>query len=373
MNTWPTDIPINQDYNPSMLNWDYQGIKPFPKKQITIILDVSGSTFNLRSRGRMSSIISEQSLTKPIVISEMEASILVLYHLYKTYNLEGITLNYYVFSDSCLLTHQINNMQDPNIQLQEFANNLKQYTTPMQSNTNTKAALNQISEGGHLTNAFVIFATDGQPTDDTSDGLDCAKIVSNHKDSSWIVIGAGSIMSNTTNGICGYGICRNGQYSISDRTLLRGVSSECNTVFLASILEAADMAVYLPACRDRTTGEYDILGQAMDQFLGQLPLFSVLLDNSIVQYSDEISQILANNQALLDKINDKWYVITSQYQLAVCDQPNLSRLTVNKTDVLNNTYGAINSLASLVFDFGHYNLKAKTDGRYICVRSVIGN
>jgi len=475
---WTISVPVDQDYDPNLCIWDKSetGSKDeFENgpKQITIILDASGSTFNFSSRGRGAGFTrfhtpsfppdygyghtfsptsatpkvlkqttspptspppppptpistppppppppptskeggsgavpvgtkvppvsareapkqaTGTALTKPIIFSEMEACILALNRLHRKFDLTGTALNYYVFSDECHLAYQMT-MTDPSRQLREFAERMKVLTPPWQGGTRTKQALSQIGASGHLSDAIVILATDGQPTDDSRDGVaegtygGCASIVAQYRNSDWIVIGAGSIADKSGSG--SLAVCRDGSYQIGDRSMLRRASTvggaECNTFFLATIIETSSTGVYLPACRDRVTGEYAILHNAMDNYFDRETRYSVVLDHGLMEYSHEISKALSDGKVVLENVPGRgWYLITTKFQLAVKEigdlpvKPIAIDMPPKATDedsVLHKSYRDICNLHSLELEFNTWKLTAKTNGGKICIRQVMG-
>jgi hypothetical protein len=380
--TWPEDLPFSQDYDPELYRWIEPGREPFVHQQVTILLDASGSTFNLGGRGRdrfsQRDIDHEstQSKTKPIIFSEMEAVVTCLYRLFKSYDLTGVSLFYYVFSSDCRLVYHLSSMSDPAAFLKDFARRLKLLTPPLRGGTQTLGALQQVGAVGHLDHALIILATDGQPGDDTSSGPDagqgCGNELKKHPDSSLIVIGAGSV----SDGVGMFGVCREGSYVHGDRSLLRGSSSECNTAFLAAILESSRVGVYLPACRDRTTGKYQILEEALEAFFRpeSTPTYRVVLDSGLLSYSKDVSRALHSGRACLVEVDGKgWYLITRHYQLAIETNSNLTEVNIDlkRDPVLNRSYIELANHRELEISLDKMILRAKANDGLICIRQVL--
>jgi hypothetical protein len=313
----------------------------FPWEQFICVIDESGSTNNLYGRCRGSRFDNESNLTselstKVIYIAEEEALAHIFVNLANTYDMTDIILILSSFSSKCV--PEINIVLKSDKELYDIANNINLILNKEFGGTNLTLAL-ETTITDFTKNTLFILASDGRPDNciTTLSVLDTIinKINDNNKRIDIFCIGAGSIQQST-NGSINY-ISRRGRnnLNLSNDDLLSNIrnlhSAECNQEFLQALTEKANTGGYAGAF-----GDYTQLQNGFINFLNNLKIWKVVLDNSLIDLIPLEQDIMNNLEidknklALVFRPNFGYYVLCSNgllsYQLAVTKVNNYNSI-----------------------------------------------
>lgn len=299
---------------------------------LTIIVDVSGSTWNPGGRGGRRSSRSRFSTetqpeedtlsqTKVIILAELEGIAWHLVNMCNHYNLSGVKLVIYAFSTHVVNCHEKIITSNDEI-YEHVVKNLDKIVKYEEKGTDLSLA---------MTTAFsafcpddkveIILATDGQPQDKDSV---ITFLTQTSATFNLFVIGAGSIQESLGSG---RGLCvrrgdrlqcyRNGEEISTDNFVAIDNSySECDLKYLTDlIVTVKGKGLYVGAYQD-----YTDLIKASKEYLDVLinwDIFQVKLDKSLVTLPDNVNQALTNGKSCYLKTQYGDYVYTPDFQLRV--------------------------------------------------------
>lgn len=362
---------IHKSVNKIFEDPDYsigEGVIPFFADEIDIGIDTSGSTGNQHGCGRGggrcggNELYVSESGTDPIIAAEIKGVIYYLLELSKLYNLEGVVLRIYTFSDvldqvcECQLTS--------NKSLDQIIRNMSRMLIYRFSGTNLMAYLKKVI--GRITDrpVHMVLATDGQPNIDgnVQDVLDYIKSISDqvYQQLSMAIIGAGSIQSadGGGRGIISRGSRgqTSGSFQLTDESDLLDYSSiqillfgnqsttnysECNNRFLLDVMNLLRNSSYLPSF-----GNFSKLRETAVKYLSTFDQpesedvlnYKVVLDGGKqIDLPPSVNRALKSNKYVIGYCEPakSWYFYTRHWQVAIdCQSLYLNRVyIVNKTDL----------------------------------------
>jgi hypothetical protein len=304
--------------------------KPRFEGQLFVLLDCSGSTRAQLGFDRQGNKIGG-SHTKIIISAECEGIMWSLMSFIKNYDMTGTILTLITFgTDHTAYPYKITS----NYQLyNEVICKIEDIPINNGGGTNLynplKVALSNLSADNIN---YIILATDGQPNDKTP----VLEILKEKIDSTYhlFVIGAGSIQESI--GTASFMRVMDHSTRILDKksqpstiTVKRETNrSECDKQYLESLvnLSTAKCSLYTGAY-----GDYQDLKESAEIFISECQKlqqskkgYRVMLDGGkYVEYSNDITCAIDQNQAVLTKIGQTHYMITQTYQIAIDPSPTL--------------------------------------------------
>lgn len=395
-NTW-----IDESVNKIFESPDYfigDGQIPFFAEEVDIGIDTSGSTGNQFSGGRGSrgggiDLYVSKSGTDPIIAAEIKGVIYYLLEMTKVYNLEGVILRIFTFSDTldrigvCKLTN--NQSLDPIIR------NLSKMLIYQFSSTNLLSYLKEVIEKVTDKPVHMVLATDGQPNSggNIDDVLAYIKSISDnaYEQLSMAIIGAGSIQSSVGGGrgiICrgsrepvsapppsqlsapppisvsipiesGTRHMSSGSFQLEDESttcdikaiqlMLFGKNavsyisgSECNIRFLLDMMDLVKNSAYLPSF-----GDYSKLRETASKYLltfnqpeaEDILNYRVLLDDGKqLDLPPLVNQTLKSNKWVIGFCAParSWYLYSRKWQAAI-EMVDQSLVDINSVYIVTNT------------------------------------
>jgi hypothetical protein len=303
VNEYLKGSPTNKDMFCPDLTEPVTPLLTYPYKLIYVMIDVSGSTFNVGSgsmgrggRGRVQlegNDLVTTSDTKIIIVAELEAVAHTLVDIANKYIIDNVQLNILSFGSKYYnaISIKVNNEL-----IHDIARHLDVIVPFDCGATATLPTLQHLfDEFKYNENVYLIIATDGRPSDSTEDVLlYMNKVYMNFKKNDKLLhitaIGAGSIKKT----VCSRGYIRNTHLNIDTMPQLshRNDSSEyleCDIDFLLEICKYCDTSMYLPAC-----GKYELLFETLGNFNRSKLQWKVHLDDGMCNLHDPVNTAFNN-------------------------------------------------------------------------------
>jgi len=317
--------------------YDTNGKKKFFANNISVLIDVSGST-------------KEEKNGEQIIISEVKGVICAIYQIMEKYDLTNCNFDFIVFGSYAKKIW--NFVGKSNEEISEELLNLPEYIKYMFSLTNLKEALSLVIDD-MKDKTHIIIAIDGNP----NGGGSCEEIIEymeeipeeKHKLITMNVIGFGEI--NDWSGgndsfvstmvkekeIAKYFVNNNKETSENLHQLKAKYSNEndCNMGFLLELIGEISVASYCPFIS--SDDGMKVLKNNLDMFFENtnktlqekpkiiqkevLPAqkYKIHLDNLVIDMQDNIANILQEKKSAIAYISGarNWYFYTEQWQVAV--------------------------------------------------------
>lgn len=365
---------------------------PCPWTRIICVIDTSGSTANFdggRSRSRSSRFQTStdetetdlpQTVTKPIILAEIECTIQTLRVLISTFNMSGVQLIVQPFSSSfCVFEYIVESNKDLCNMINENFDKLPYECGGTELVTPLKYLAKEYFTGD--AENLVILATDGQPSDKDN----VYEILKQYRTMfNLIVIGAGSIGSNACNDFCFRG--RNiadikpdtlqtlvdiGAMSHVTFEIIQNIGdkkrqsnaqnaqnsssySECDITYLKKLVndENVTTGLYVGAYGDYTDAVADVdnfLKLVCDSKVNSDKKFGIILDNMLfIKYDEFIhTTLLSGHYVIMRTRNNAFYLVTPMWQMAI-DNP-FGNSTID-TCVISDVESSIPNLMKMNYD-----------------------